>query len=290
MVDTGHVGGVDTARNHLAPLFEVRIPGAVQRGLALAVFAAEVLALIGGEVLGSDERHRVLQHRLPGFQTGSQRLNAEILELLADIQILVKGGGQCDVVLLEQVNIVVDALEPRDAGQRVGLAVVAVNRGACVTELCAQIADIGQITELGVLQGRSGRFADDVGTFTGGKLGVHDGVVVGVVDELILDLNIGNCLAQIVKQCLDGIFAVPVGHAQRNLVTGSGAFCRSAAGSALSGGAARGGGRGATAGGEGQSHRRCEHGCDCFFHVCFPPCSVFCFRWLYCTRNVQNAK
>ena len=290
MVDTGHIGGVNTAGNHFAPLFEVRVPSAVQRGLAFAVFAAEVFALIGGEVLGSDERHGVLQHRLPGFQTGSQRLDAEILELLADIQILVKCGGQCNVVLLEQVNIVVDALEPRDAGQRIGLAVIAVNGSTGIRELSTKVAHIGQITKFCVLQGRSGRFADDVGTFTGGKLGVHDGVVVGVVDELILDLNIGNRLAQIVKQCLDGIFAVPVGHAQRNLVTGSGAFCRSAAGSALSGGAARGGGRGATAGGEGQSHRRCEHGCDCFFHVCFPPCSVFCFRWLYCTRNVQNAK
>ena len=290
MVDTGHIGGVNTAGDHLAPLFEVRIPSAVQSSLTLAIFAAEVFALIGGEVLGSDKRHGVLQHRLPRFQTGSQRLDAEILELLADIQILVKGGGQCNVVLLKQINIVVDALEPGDAGQCVSLAVIAVNGSAGIRELRAQIADIGQITELGMLQGRSGRFADDVGTFTRRKLSVHDGVVVGVVDELILDLNIGNSLAQIVKQCLDGVLAVPVGHAQRNLVTGCGAFCRSAAGSALSGGAARGGGRGATAGGEGQSHRRCEHGCDCFFHVCFPPCSVFCFRWLYCTRNVQNAK
>ena len=205
-------------------------------------------------------------------------------------ELVKKRASIANVVLLEQINIVVDALEPRDAGQCVSLAVIAVNGSAGIRELRAEVAHIGQIAKFCVLQGRSGRFADDVGTFTGRKLGIHDGVVVGVVDELILDLNIGNSLAQIVKQCLDGVLAVPVGHAQRNLVTGCGAFCRSAAGSALSGGAARGGGRGATAGGEGQSHRRCEHGCDCFFHVCFPPCSVFCFRWLYCTRNVQNAK
>ena len=108
-------------------------------------------------------------------------------------------------LLLEQINIVVDALEPGDAGQCVSLAVIAVNGSAGIRELCAEVAHIGQIAKFCVLQGRSGRFADDVGTFTGRKLGIHDGVVVGVVDELILDLNIGNSLAQIVKQCLDGV-------------------------------------------------------------------------------------
>ena len=235
MVDTSHIADIDTLVDHFGPLLNVRIPNTVHLGLALPVVAAEVLALIGGEVFGGDKGHGVLQHGFPGLQTRGKGLDAQIHELFAYADILVKGLGQLDAVVGKKRLVVENALEPGDASQGVHLPVIGEDVVAGVGIKLTQFGQISQIPQLGMLERRGTGLTDDIRAFVGGELRVDDGGIVGVIDELIFDLYVGNSFRQIVQQAGHDILFLPVGIADRRFLAFTGA------------------------GGRGDTHRKGEH-------------------------------